>query len=411
MRYQPTQVSLESDELPPTEETIQYQEPENPFLDTLSATADDAAIEAAPEVIETAIVEDSAEVVDTANTIEDVAIAVESLESIAVYLNDLQKQGKSVSVESVALLNLSVDNATRKFPAFKQMKTVDSLENFTLDASSATTTSLENIGDKIKAGYEALKKFLKDLWEKFKAFLGNILSGAAQAEKKAKAHLDATKTANTDRRAGGEITIPAILNNPVLTTKAIQGLEAAVGSIGSVSYGDLLAVMERVKMRDRDITMESITSSLHKVFDAYARLGDDIYLGNLSFSNDQFPPTIKLVDGEARKAKPLTIPLVKEMLNENIKLCGQIAKLRQSLNERAKAISNLSSMMEMIANRQNNGVSQDVAARPDEVLRYLRSMMTILSKVKAFETRILGRAVQVANAINSVCEQSIKAHG
>ncbi len=214
MRYQSTHVSLENDETLPQEDGIQFQEPENPFLDTLT---DETPESQTPEQIEVAIAEDASEVVEVATVAEDVSIAVESLEAIALHLTQLKNKGKAVSVESVALLNISVENAVRKFPAFKKTTTVDSLENFTINPADATTVSLENIGDKIKAGYDAVVKFLKDLWEKFKAFLGNILSGAAIAEKNARKNMEDAKTANTSKRAEGEIKIPAVLNNPVLT--------------------------------------------------------------------------------------------------------------------------------------------------------------------------------------------------
>ncbi len=85
MRYQAKQVSVESGELPPpvpTEEAgVEYQEPENPFLDSLTETP---VVEASPEVIETAIAEDAGAVVDAVHTVEDVAVAIESLEAVAL---------------------------------------------------------------------------------------------------------------------------------------------------------------------------------------------------------------------------------------------------------------------------------------------------------------------------------------
>ncbi len=412
MRFQPTKVSLENDEQLPAEEGIEYQEPENPFLDTLS---NEEPVEQAPEQLEVAIVESAGEMAETVTVVEDVAVAVESLEAIALHLHQLKEKDESVSVESVALLNLSFDNAVRKFPAFKQTKTVDSLENFAVSPVNATNVSLENIGDKIKSGYQALVKFLKDLWEKFKAFVGNIISGAAVAEKAARKNAEDAKTANTSKRAEGEISIPAVLNNPVLTAAAIENLNKVIGSIGMVSYRDLVGQFEKIAKGDTSIPLELTKEALHKVFDAYARMKEDAYLGNLSFSNDQFPPTIKLLEADARQAKPLTIPQVKEFTAANIKLCGSITQLKKSLNERATAVSRLSAYIEFIARRvTEEGATPERMQRGlegREVMTMIRSQLQILNKVKAFETKILARAIQVANAINKVCAESIKAHG
>lgn len=412
MRYHSTHVSLENDEPLPEENGIQFQEPENPFLDTLTNETPEAQT---PEQIEVAIVEDASEVVEAVSVVEDVTVAVESLEAIALHLSQLKDKGKAVSVEGVALLNISVENAVRKFPAFKKTTTVDSLENFTINPADATTVSLENIGDKIKAGYEAVVKFLKDLWEKFKAFLGNILSGAAIAEKAARKNMEDVKTANTSKRAEGDITIPAILNNPVLTKATIDNLTKVVGSIGMVSYRDVVANFEKIQARE-NVPIEFVKDALNKVFDAYGRMSEDAYLGNLSFNNDQFPPTITMLESSTRQAKPLTIAQVKEFTAANILLCGAISQLKKTLAERSKAISQLAAQIELVARRLNKtgddeNIKADSQITPAEVMTYLRTASQLLNKVNVFETKILGRAVQAANAINKVCADSIKAYG
>lgn len=401
MRYQAKQVSVESDELPPVEAGIEYQEPENPFLDSL---AEAPVVEESPEVIETAIAEDTGEVVDAVHAVEDVAVAIESLEAVALHLHQLKGEGKSISVESLALLNIGVDNAVRKFPAFKKSVTVDSLENFTLDATNATNVSLENIGAKIKAGYEALVAFLKNMWEKFKAFIGNIVSGATQAEKAARANLEALKTANKDRAATTEITIPAILNNPVLSTQAITKLADVIGSIGITNYRDVIVILNRIKAGE-NITIPEASEAMHKIFDAYGRMKEDVYLGNLSFENDRFPPSVKMLEGEDRTAKALKLGQVKEFSEANIKLCSSIAILRNSAKERHQAIAQMTAAIAVVMQKAQNPDG------PSNTLQVIRSMIQMLSQLNAFETRILGRSVKVANAINQVCSQSIKAVG
>ncbi len=404
MRYQAKQTSLEGDlPLPvPTEEPgVEYQEPENPFLDSLTEAP---VVEASPEVIETVIAEDAGAVVDVVHTVEDVSVAIESLEAVALHLHQLKDEGKAISVESLTLLNIGVDNAVRKFPAFKKSVTVDSLENFTLDASNATNVSLENIGAKIKAGYEALVAFLKSMWEKFKAFIGNIVSGATQAEKAARANLEALKTANKDRAATTEITIPAILNNPVLSTQAITKLADVIGSIGITNYRDVIVILNRIKAGE-NITIPEASEAMHKIFDAYGRMKEDVYLGNLSFENDQFPPSVKMLEGEDRTAKALKLGQVKEFTEANIKLCASINILRKSANERHQAIAQMTAAISAVVQKAQNPDG------PSNTLQVIRSMIQMLSQLNAFETRILGRSVKVANAINQVCSQSIKAHG
>lgn len=395
MRFQPPKVSLESDEQLPVEEGIEYQEPENPFLDTLS---NEEPVELTPEQHEVAIVETVGEVTETAAVVEDVAVAVESLEAIALHLQQLKDKDESVSVEGVALLNLSFDNAVRKFPAFKQTETVDSLENFAISPASATNVSLENIGDKIKAGYEAIVKFIKDLIAKFKELVEKVFSSAATARRAAQANIEALKTANKDRAVPStEITIPAILNNPVLTVQGVATLEGVIKSIGSTSYDEVVAILDRAD----GITVEEAQSALHKAFDAYARLKDDVYLGNLSFNNDAFPPSVKLLEGSDRSARVLKLNQVQEYSQAVIKLCDELDDLRVTSRKRHVALTNL------VARVKHNAKSPDAQSS----LQIIRGVLQMTSKLQAFESRVMGRAIQVANAINKVCADSIKAHG
>lgn len=148
------------------------------------------------------------------------------------------------------------------------------------------------------------------------------------------------KTANKDRAATSEITIPAILNNPVLSTQAITKLTDVIGSIGMTNYRDVIVILNRIKAGE-NITIAEASEAMHKIFDAYGRMKEDVYLGNLSFENDRFPPSVKMLEGEDRTAKALKLGQVKEFTEANIKLCASIAILRKSANERHQAIAQM----------------------------------------------------------------------
>ena len=112
-----------------------------------------------------------------------------------------------------------------------------------------------------------------------------------------------------------------------------------------------------------------------------------------------------MLEGEDRTAKALKLGQVKEFTEANIKLCASITILRKSANERHQAIAQMTAAISAVVQKAQNPDG------PSNTLQVIRSMIQMLSQLNAFETRILGRSVKVANAINQVCSQSIKAHG
>ena len=110
-----------------------------------------------------------------------------------------------------------------------------------------------------------------------------------------------------------------------------------------------------------------------------------------------------MLEAEDRTAKALKLSQVKEFSEANIKLCSSIGILRKTARERHAAISQVTASITALVQKAESG---DI-----KTLGIMRSTIQMLSKLNAFESRVLGRSVKVANAINQVCSQSIKAAG
>lgn len=422
MRYQ-SKISLEENDV-----NTDVSGNENPFLDGLNQENEEPVVivsgvddndmltedtSLTPEAIEATVLGEAAEVNEVAERVGDVTEAVTGLESIYLQLEKINQLDGTVSAESHGFLTIAYNTATRKFPALNKGDVIPSMESFAMSTHRASTVSLETIGQKIKNGYEAIVKFIKDLIERIKAFFGHIVSAGEVIKNKARKLLDRLKTVNDNAKSTKDITMPGVLNNPTLTGPGIKSLMMAVSSIGVVSYREVLRIMERSTSGDQNIALGEVMIAMHKAFDAYGKLADDTYLGNLSFKNDNFPPDIKLLNADSRQVPAYTKAKIKEYLEANITLGGAIGELKKSQTERAGALANLTSSIDRVSKRvdkmreEGRTTSESDKITGREILEMLRNIVIFIRKLISFENKLLARAIQVGNAINNSCAASI----
>lgn len=412
MRFKPQTPSLES------EQPLQTEGETNPFLDNVAEpevaeTTPVSEIPEAvlvedtsnsPEAIEAHVQEGASDVHSAVTEVEDIGDALVGLESIALQLHRIKDSGATVSAESVSFLTLAVANATRKFPAVDNG--VPAMEDFVLNPARASTVSLESVGAKIKTAFEAFITMIKNLIQRIGAFLGHITSGGAVAERKAKSLLEKLDKVNTNAKSTKEISFPAAVVNPVLSVGSINKLTDIISSVNKAKFSEVLAIFNKLKAgRNGEISLGELTSEMQKIFEAYGKFADDAYIGNLSFKNTEFPPAITLVDAEAKSYPCPNQKTVKDYLNANIKLTQGIVELKKSSRERAAALATLTQVLK---------ATQDSMSRDSEnvkmgTISLIRATIQFINKLVSFETRVLGRALQAANAINNVCAASITA--
>lgn len=415
MRYQ-TNISQENDSAVEVSAVTA-----NPFLDSLNEPDEQNvpvnpaanAIEpklaedtsATPEAIEATILTEGAHVDAVSDKIEDVTDAVVGLESIYLQLKKIREAEGTVSAESHGFMTIAYNQSVRKFPALRDTS-LASMEDFAMNSDRAGVLSMESVVDKIKDGYKAMIKFFQELIERIKAFFGHILSGAAVISRKSKSLLERLKTVNENAKSDVEITLPASLTNPTLTDNNIVELTNVILSISKTSYRGLTDIYDRtVKGNETTVNVGEMMDAMHKVFDAYGKMADNVYLGNMSFSNDDFPPIIKLIDASARSVKTFDKTKIKGYLENNIKLGDAIADLKGCQKDRTNA---LTTMMMILKNYTDSKRTDDTRSDSKKMMELIRAGITFIRKLTAFENKVLSRAIQVANAINNTCAASIK---
>lgn len=415
MRYQPI-ISQENDTA--VEVTA---EPTNPFLDSLNESvepnepinptaeviepelAEDTS--ATPEAIEASMLTEGSHVDEISEKVGDVTDAVVGLESIYLQLQKIRDAEGTVSAESHGFMTIAYTQSVRKFPALRNTA-LASMEDFAMNSDRAGTMSMESVADKLKNGYDAMVKFFKELIERIKAFFGHILSGAAVISRKSKSLLERLKTVNENASSDSEITMPPVLNNPTLTEANITELTNVILSISKVSYRELTDLYSRtIKGGETSINVGEMMDAMRKVFDSYGKMADNVYLGNLSFTNDDFPPVIKLLDASPRNVKTYPKAKVKGYLENNIKLGDAIGDLKECQKDRTTA---LTSMMVILKNYSDSHRADDKRSDALKMIELISAGISFIRKLTTFENKVLTRAIQTANAINNTCAASIK---
>lgn len=377
-------------------------EPEdtNPFIaDT------DAETEKVDNIVDDSVSETEtigaqiANVIETTGTIEDVATSTESLCAIYAHLAAIESQHKTISVESASLLQISYDNAVRKFPAFMATKNrIPSMEAFELDAGRQQTVSLETIGGKIKSGIAALVKFVKELiakikalWDRFRDNAGNVLSQANDIKSKISSLYDD----DSKRRQSPKVTLPALLVTPRLDTESSRRLTNLVTMVTDNAFSGITTLLTK-----ETVTGDEVEQAVRKIAERYKAASGKQYLGGFSLNMSKTIPEFASVSAD--KDAEIDMPNKKQIesyLDQNIALLNAIIKGEASQRDRAKSLEQLVKKLESMKDTKGQQVSD------------IRKAISALNGFQRFEAQLIGRALGTARSINALCEKSFAGLG
>jgi hypothetical protein len=128
------------------------------------------------------------EVEDTQEVIDDASDDTERLEDIKDVLEEAADSGEGIDATAAKVVEVAVESIYARL-GFSESNIMGSMESFSNSRTRVTATRMaaEAIGDKINKAWEAVKKFLKNLWEKIKELYHSYLTATGRARKAAKA--------------------------------------------------------------------------------------------------------------------------------------------------------------------------------------------------------------------------------
>lgn len=341
-----------------------------------------------PEAAELDVQDGAEDVGETTEQIEDVAEVAEGLEGIALTLARISVEGLHVTPLAAQMLNDQYDFVTRKFPALRASAVrVASCESFAADQEKAGTVSLEKVMDNIKNAGAAIVKFLKDLWQKFLALLGNVNASVAVMKKKAQS----LQSANVGK-APEKVNVPGLLGSG-LSAANIQKLTNVIKAMTVARYLEINAAIQGGGSIEE--AFKSANANLVKT----AGVGSTL-IGNFKLEVvDGIPKVTGGEQGEGTSRAPFSAGDVKA-------LAGAVVDLASALEDYKRGEANRKKVNDFIISELEKGTASEDDGRIAK-FKKAREASQKWGRQVAFEQNIVRRAIAVGNATNNVLAASL----
>lgn len=212
-------------------------------------------------------VEGTEEVIDGAST------DLETLEEIKDVLEDAAEEGEGIDETAAKVVEVAVESiyARLGIPASNILGSAESFSNVR-SRKTATKMAAEAIKDTIVRGWEAVKKFFKDLWKKIKELYARYITGAGRLEAKARKvrkYIDSRGTEAKEKTIENKSYVEAfcddsgknILGDQLDATDKVLGLASSLSS-------SLTSVMKKDEPTAQDVGLLQKTFREHGFSDA-----------------------------------------------------------------------------------------------------------------------------------------------
>lgn len=345
-----------------------------------------------PEAAELDVADAAGEVDATNEQIEDVSEAAEGLEGIALTLARISVEGLEVNPAAHAILLDQYKFVTRKFPALQtEQKSIPSFEAFSV-SQEGVTISLEKVVDNLKSAGKALVQFLKDMWTKFLALLGNA-NAAIQAMKKKATELSTAKVGT----APDSVNVPGFISKIVAGT-AVQEINLLTDVIKNMTVARYEGIITAVTSgKDVAEAMKGINQALIAKQGSGAQL-----LGGfkIEVAEDGAVKATSVETGEGKSTKAFD----QAKVNATAKA---VVDLANALEDYKRGESNRKKVNDFIISELAKGEVGSEDAGKVAKWKAARKAGTAWSKQIGFEQTVVRKAISVGNAINNVLAASV----
>lgn len=346
-----------------------------------------------PEAAELDVADAGADVDATNEQIEDVNEAAEGLESIALSLSKISVEGLEVNAAAHAILNSQYNFVTRKFPALQaESKRIASFESFTVSQEEGVTVSLEKVMDNLRNAGKAIVQFLKEMWQKFLALLGNV-NASIQAMKKKATTLSTAKAGNQPE----SVNVPGFIGK-IVTGTAVQEINLLTDTIKNMTvarYEGIIAAITAGK--DVSEAMKSVNQALI----AKQGSGGQLLGGfKIETTEDGGVKVTSVETGESKSTKAFD----QAKVNATAKA---VVDLASALEDYKRGEANRKKVNEFIIAELSKGELGSEDAGKVAKWKAARKASQLWAKQISFEQNVVRKAISVGNAVNNVLAASL----
>lgn len=342
-----------------------------------------------PEAAELDVQDAADDMDDTAEQVENVTEVAEGLEGIALTLARISVENLEVTPLAAQMLNDQYAFVTRKFPALRtEANSVASCEAFAMDPLAAGEVSLEKVMDNLKNAGAAIVKFLKDLWQKFLALLGNVSASVAVMRKKAE-----TLSTASVATAPAKVNVPGVLGAG-LSGANVQKLTNIIKAMSVTRYLDINAAIQGSKSVEE--AFKGANANLIKT----AGSGSSI-IGNfkLELGEGGVPKVTAGDQGAGSERAPFS-------QNDVHSISKAVVELASALEDYKRGESNRKKVNDFIISEIEKGQASQEDGKFAK-WKKAREASQLWGRQVAFEQGIVRRAISVGNAVNNVMSASL----
>lgn len=346
-----------------------------------------------PEAAELDVTDAGAEVEATNEQIEDVNEAAEGLEGIALALSKISVEGLEVNEAAHAILNSQYNFVTRKYPALQvESKRIASFESFTVSQEHGVTVSLEKVMDNLRNAGKAIVQFLKDLWQKFLALLGNVNASIQVMKKKA----TALSTAKAGKQPE-EVKVPGFIGK-IVTGTAAQEINLLTDTIKNMTVARYEGVIAAINAgKDISEVMKSINQSLI----AKQGSGGQLLGGFKIETTEEGGVKVTSVEtGESKSTKAFDQAKVNA-------IAKAVVDLASALEDYKRGEANRKKVNDFIIAELSKGELGSEDAGKVAKWKAARKASQLWAKQINFEQTVVRKALGVGNAVNNVLAASL----
>lgn len=339
-----------------------------------------------PEALELDAADAGADVEDTAEEVVELDNTSQALESIYFALESINTNNQEFTPAAAALLHVAVNNAAGRYGVSAESLEMPSMEDVEVAPISSLETSMEAVGESIKAVAAGVVTFLKELLQKIATFVKTIFSATEAAKVKNEQVIKALADAKGIKDT---ITVPGILKGE-LSVAGINAVSKFIDAITGTKFADIEATL-----RGEAVTKEQVATRFTEMYRG-VRGGIP---GQASVTiNSEGYPEINYSEAEAKEIKTPYLSELQAAAKANQALIAKIVAYKQAEGVRKKTT-------ELLIKLAGENAGED--AKFTERFTARRAAAKLWSKRIGFESKAIGKALAYANAVNNALASAI----
>lgn len=330
--------------------------------------------------------------------INETATVAAGLESIYLALKDIQVSCETLTPAAATMLHEAVDCVVAPTGAEAEDVGIPPIEDFVEDNEAAVAASMEGIGEQTKNAAKKMVEMLKQLMEKLAEFFTRLLDSSIRGMNKTQKMLKDLKDAELKTEP---VSLPDMFEGGYPEPKRINLTKDTIVAVSQFTTERIASVSLTNDPAEEARLMHHLQQKYKIILNPNSSY-NYLYYGvvdNFLKLQQQKPK-----DSDKVEVTPTSLNQVKQVLEANLQLLGEINKYRQLAKKRKDELKTMTVMAQRYA---ASGSTTTEGPKAVEIERKLNAYV-LVGALCAEEKKFVSRSLAVAHAVNNVVASSVK---